>query len=266
MKKIFAFLLVFVMILSFAACNNGPADESTEGGTTEGETTGGENVKVLTYAEYDAIDITNGDVAVVIEAYVQATQGWWSKDGQGKITVYLQDRDGGYFAYEMNCEEADAARLVPGTKIRISGVKTAWKGEVEIIDATFTFVDGADTFVAEPTDVTAILGTDDLIKHQNKLVSFKGTVAASKNASGEDVAFLYNWDGSGEPGNDLYFNVTVGDKTYNVCVESYLCGKDTDVYKAVEALTIGAEIDLEGFLYWYDGPNPHITSVTPSAE
>jgi hypothetical protein len=45
-------------------------------------------------------------------------------------------------------------------------------------------------------------------------------------------------------------------------VESYLCDKDSDVYKAVEELQVGDVVDLEGFLYWYEGPNPHITSVT----
>ncbi|MBO5270466.1 MAG: hypothetical protein J6B77_06755 [Clostridia bacterium] len=274
MKKIFAFLLVFVLMFSFVACSNtGNGDETTteaDAGTTDEVTTAGESgnddVKVLTYAEYAAIDISEGQVPVIIEAYVQATQGWWSKDGQGVITAYLQDRDGAYFAYEMNCEEADAARLVPGTKIRVNGYKTAWSGEIEIIDASFEFVEDADTYIAEALDVTDILGTDDLIKHQNKFVSFSGVVAKSEDKDGNEVAFLYNWDGSGEKGNDLYFNVTVGENTYNVCVESYLCGQDTDVYKAVEALEIGAEIDLEGFLYWYDGVNPHITSVTPSAE
>ena len=36
----------------------------------------------------------------------------------------------------------------------------------------------------------------------------------------------------------------------------------TDVYAAVKALEIGQTIDAEGFLYWYEGVNPHITSVT----
>ena len=44
-------------------------------------------------------------------------------------------------------------------------------------------------------------------------------------------------------------------------MESYLCDKDTDVYKAVEALKVGDVIDMQGFLYWYEGPNPHITEV-----
>ena len=38
-------------------------------------------------------------------------------------------------------------------------------------------------------------------------------------------------------------------------------GADTDVYQAVEALNVGDTIDVAGFLYWYQGANPHITSV-----
>ena len=95
-----------------------------------------------------------------------------------------------------------------------------------------------------------------------KKVSFKGlTVKASKDADGNDVAYLYKWNGTGAEGDDLYFNVALGDKEFQFLVESDLCGADTDVYKAVKNLKIGDTIDLEGFLYWYNGVNPHITSV-----
>ena len=40
-----------------------------------------------------------------------------------------------------------------------------------------------------------------------------------------------------------------------------VCDKDSEVYGAVKALNIGDKIDMEGFLYWYEGVNPHITSV-----
>ena len=108
-----------------------------------------------------------------------------------------------------------------------------------------------------------MLGTDDLINYQNQFVSFKGMTveAAGQDDAGNDVAFLYNWDGSGEEGSDLYFNVSLNGTTYTFTVESYLCGADTDVYKAVKALEIGQTVDMEGFLYWYNGVNPHITSV-----
>ena len=77
------------------------------------------------------------------------------------------------------------------------------------------------------------------------------------------AAFSYK-DPEGKT-DDLYFKVSKDGVTYDFCVEFYLCGNDTEVYKAVEALQVGDVIDLEGFLYWYNGLNPHITAVTPAA-
>ena len=78
-----------------------------------------------------------------------------------------------------------------------------------------------------------MLGTDGLIDHQNQFVTFKGMTveAAGQDADGNDVAYLYNWDGSGTEGDDLYFNVSYNGETYTFTVESYLCDKTTDVYK-----------------------------------
>ena len=235
MKKLIAMLLVLTMVLSFAGCAKKDAG--------------------MSHADYMA---AANDTEVVVETYVQAHQSWWDN----KVTVYCQSPDGAYFLYNLACSEEDAAKLVPGTKIRVTGFKGEWSGEVEIMDGTFEFVKG-DSYIAEPLDVTDLLGTDKLIDHQNEFVSFTGlTVAPSTDANGNEAAFLYNWDGSGEKGNDLYFNVTVNGQTYNFCVESYLCGQDTEVYQAVEALQIGDVINAEGFLYWYEGVNPHITSVS----
>ena len=267
MKKIFALILALVMVASLAACtgNETPAGtttaattEGTTAGTTEGTTTAAtteDTADVMTYAEFVAAEL---DTPVVVESYIQATQGWWDN----AIVAYTQNEEGAYFVYKFACTEDEAAKLVPGTKVRITGYKAEYKGEVEITDATFEILEG--TWTATALDVTDLLGTDELITHQNKLVAFKGmTVETIKDADGNEKAFLYNWDGSGESGSDLYFNVSINGATYNFCVESYLTGADTDVYKAVEALKVGDVIDMEGFLYWYDGVNPHITSVTP---
>ena len=83
-----------------------------------------------------------------------------------------------------------------------------------------------------------------------------------KDADGKDVAYLYSYDGSGEEGSDLYFNASINGNTYTFTVESYLTGKDTDVYKAVKALNLGDKIDMEGYLFWFEGPNPHIIAVS----
>ena len=264
MKKIFALILALVMVASLAACGDTtepttPATtEATTPATTEATTpaTTEPTVKVMTYAEFVAAEL---DTPVVVESYIQATQGWWDN----AIVAYTQNEEGAYFVYKFACTQEEAAKLVPGTKVRITGFKGEYKGEVEIVDATFEILEG--NWIATALDVTALLGTDELITHQNKLVAFKGmTVEPIQNKEGKESAFLYNWDGSGESGSDLYFNVSINGTTYNFCVESYLTGADTDVYKAVEALKVGDVIDMEGFLYWYDGVNPHITSVTPA--
>ena len=273
MKKFVAMLLALSMVLAFAACAKTDTTETTaaaaettaaavettvaaEETTAATDGTEAAAVEVMTHEEYLAAAI---DDQVCVETYVQATQSWW----EDKITVYCQSPEGAVFAYDMACSEEDAAKLVPGTKIRITGYKAEWSGEVEIMDGTFEFVEGGDTYIAEALDVTDLLGTDELIDHQNEFVTFTGlTVEPSTDANGNEAAFLYSWDGSGSQGDDLYFNVSVNGETYNFCVESYLCGADTDVYKAVEALEVGQTIDCEGFLYWYEGVNPHITSVT----
>ena len=209
-----------------------------------------EEAKVMTHADFLA---AANDDPVVIEAYVQDHQSWWDN----KVTVYLQSEDGAYFAYEMACSEEDAAKLVPGQKIRVTGYKTEWAGEVEIASgSTFEFVDG-DPFIAEAEDITALLASEDLINHMNEFVAVKGaTIVAQENGE----AFSYK--NPEEKTDDLYFAVDVDGQTYNFCVEFYLRGKDSDVYKAVEGLKVGDVVDLEGFLYWYNGANLQATSLT----
>lgn len=271
MKKLIAMLLVLTMVLSFAACAKQDTVTPTVAAVTTAaadptpaaETEASDPTPVVTamsHADYVAAD---NETEVVVETYVQAHQSWWDN----KVTVYCQSPDGAYFLYELACSEEDAAKLVPGTKIRVTGYKSEWSGEVEITDGTFEFVKG-DSYIAEPLDVTDLLGTDTLIDHQNEFVSFKGMTveAAGKDADGNDVAYLYKWDGSGQDGDDLYFNVSINGNTYTFTVESYLCDNTTDVYTAVKNLKIGDKIDMEGFLYWYEGVNPHITAVTTAAE
>lgn len=242
MKKITALVLALTFMFVFVGCGKEDPNAKSEG--------------VMTYDEYaSAAD----DAEVVIEAYVQAKQAWNSEYQNGSL--YLADPSGAYFVYRIACGEDTYNKLVQGTKVKIKGYKTQWAGEVEIIDATLEILEG--NWIAEPKDVTSLLASEDLIKSQNQLVSFKGmTVAASTDANGNEVAYLYGWDGSGQEGDDLYFNVSVDGKTYNFVVESSLCDSSSDVYSAVKALKVGDVIDLEGFLYWYEGANPHIISVS----
>ena len=241
MKKLASLILALCLILSVCAF-------------AEGETA------VMTYDEYMAAAV---DDPVVIETYVQANQSWWDN----KITLYTQTEEGAYFIYNATCDEETAAKLVPGTKIRVTGFKAEWSGEIEVAEgATFEILD-AEPWIAEPLDVTEYLGTDELINYQNQLALFSGVTVEPYSYTDEgetvttDAAFAYKWNGTGEDGDDLYFNVSKDGVTYTFTVESYLCAAGTDVYEGVKALKVGETVDLIGFLYWYNGVNPHIVAI-----
>lgn len=263
MKKFFALALALSMAMSLAACGGASSSAAASSEAVSSEAASSEAVSesaaentaddaaVMTYADYAAAEV---DSPVCVETYVQAKQSWW----EDKATLYTQSPDGAYFIYDMTVSQEDYDKMVPGTKLLVKGYKGEWEGEVEIVDATYEILEG-DTFVAEAADVTDLLGTDELIAHQNEFVAFKGMTVEAANDAGD--VFLYKWDGSGSDGDDLYFNVSKDGQTYTFTVESYLCDNTTEVYSAVKELKAGDVIDMEGFLYWYQGANPHITAV-----
>ena len=147
MKKITVTAIALSMAMAMTGCsgNSTETTAASEAETTAAETSAAETsaaetsaaetsaaedgeVSVMSYEEYMAAEL---DSKVVIEASVQAKQSWW----EDKATVYAQDEDGAYFLYNMACSEEDYEKLVPGATIQVTGYKTEWSGEVEIIDA-----------------------------------------------------------------------------------------------------------------------------------
>ena len=238
MKKAAVVMMAAAMTLALGSMGVS-AEEKSEG--------------VMTYEEYVEAEV---DDEVVVETYVQAKQSWW----EDTATLYTQDEDGAYFVYSAACSEEDYEKLVEGQKIKVTGYKGEWSGEIEIVDAEIEILDG--NYIADPVDVTELLGTDELEEKQNQLAAFTGlTVEAKTDDEGNELPFFYNYDNSGEEGDDLYFDASINGETYTFTIESYLCDKDSDVYKAVQDLKVGDVVDMVGFLYWYEGANPHIISL-----
>ncbi len=234
MKKFLALVMALAMVLSLAACGEkAPVEEVAEEVTEE--------VAVMSYEEFAAAAL---DTEVTVETYVQGKQSWWDNKG----TFYTQSEDGAYFLYEMPCTEEEYNLLTEGTKIRVTGFKAEWADEVEIVDAKFEILEG--NFVAEAFDATELLGTEELVNYQNQKVAFKGLTVEAVNYKNE------------EPGDDIYVTLSNGEASFDFCVEVYLTGVDTDVYTTVGALEAGDKVDVEAFLYWYEGANPHITAIT----
>ena len=254
MKKLIATLLALVLALGMFACGNkneapgttAPKTEPTQTTAPAEDTTAPENTGVvegaMTYAEYAAAEL---ETEVTVACYIQATQSWWDN----RISVYAAGKDGAYFIYELACSEEDSKKMVPGTLIKVEGVKGAWAGEVEIMDGTFEFVENAEKYVATPVDLTGKLASEELINYQNQLAAFKAMTV-------KEISYK-----NGEPGDDIYLTLTKDGKDYSFCVEVYLTGTDSDVYKTVGELKAGDVVDVEGFLYWYEGANPHITAI-----
>lgn len=257
MKKFLAMTLVLCMVMSFAACGakeeapattaateapaTTAATEAATEETTEAATEAAEEVKVMTHEEFMAADM---DTEVTVETYIQAKQGWW----EDAAIFYTQAEDGAYLLYKMACTEDEYNALTEGTKVRVTGFKGEYKGEVEILDATFEILDGS--FVAEPVDLTESYADEAALQaHQNEKVAFKGLTV-------EKIEYK-----NGEPGDDIYVTLGLNGTSLNFCVEVYLTGTDSEVYTAVGELAEGDVVDVEAYMYWYDGPNAHLTSV-----
>ena len=138
--------------------------------------------------------------------------------------------------------------------VKFSGSKT-YTYSVEDIEKLKSWV---QSHGLQPNSIIEIPIQDALTIDCSAKCFKSGGIAEYYRPSGDKAQYLSGCEGH------FYLSMSANNdgNTYSFTVESYLCGKDSDVYKAVEGLNIGDTVDMEGFLYWYEGVNPHITSVT----
>ena len=259
MKKLILLILAFVLVFAMAACSSGPVPANNTNTDNSSNTIRPEDVSAMSYAEY----IAAGEGAnVVIEGYVQKYA--LNRDFHN-VSMFIQDENGGsYYAYRAVCSDEQAAKLVEGTHVKVSGKKASWSGEIEIGEGCiFYILEGNKVFDA--VDISGKLADlQALEKMMNQKISAKELlVEYSTSSEGKVSAFLYNWDGSGAAGsnNDLYFNISHGGAGFTFCVESDEDPEGSGTYDAVTGLHFGDIIDLEGMLYWYNGPNVHVNRI-----
>lgn len=243
--KLQVIIIVIALALGLASCAQGPANNTV-------------NIQAMTYAEYMA---ASDGAKVVIEGYLQNSAFSF---GFSRVNMFLQDDDGAYYVYMASCDEEKAAKLTPGVKVRVSGVKGSYAGEVEIQEQS-TFEVLSDVKVYDPVDVTSLLGdAGSLERLMNKKIAVKDLVIRESYDKEDRVyASLYKWDGSGKAGedDDIYFSASHLDNSSTFVIESDENHEGSNVYNAALALAVGDVIDLEGYMYWYNGPNVHVDSI-----
>ncbi len=291
MKRLFVVFLSLILIIMTAACGSVqettappvpsasesseapsaetlPAPDTSAAPSSSADPTTQETteppvpeVRVLSYDEY--LTAVPGS-EVVIEARIRFAA---FDEENGTASLFLADEDGGYYVSDMAADAEQAALLAEGTLMRLSGRKTESSGEVRIGEVTeYELFDDVKTDFEDP-DVTALLGKDELAVLMNRKVIFGNmTVVPSETAGGEEAAFLYRENGTGKEGDDLYFKAAAAGKVYLFTVKSSECGPETEVYQRVQALAAGDTVDLTGFLFWSDGPLPHIHAVRKAGE
>ena len=260
MKKAALLIIISVLVFALAACaaDPVPSNNSNNSANTDNSTVKPEDVAAMKYSEYMAAAENSN---VVIEGYVQKYA--YNKEYH-KVSMFICDDDGAYYAYGAACSEEQASKLAEGIHVKVSGKKSSWSGETEIGEGCiFYILEGSRIYDA--VDISGKLSqTAELEKMMNQKIRVSGLlVEASTDAEGNPASFLYNWDGSGKKGagSDLYFSLSEDGKAYSFCVESDEDAEGSEVYSAVTSLNIGDIIDLEGMLYWYNGPNVHVSRV-----
>jgi len=160
-----------------------------------------------------------------------------------------------------------------GEAVKAAGEKSGKAGtETGAVNATAEKAAGqktggtaADTEKA--VDVTDLLGTGELEKYKGQKIAIRNVTSVDTEDPGGDLLrFLYDTDGNGDPGDDLYFSIELDGKTYLLKIESDLCDVESEPYQMVETLEEDTMINLEGTLTGEDSPFMQVTGITITEE
>ena len=196
--------------------------------------------KEFTYAEYMAA--AKGDT-VTIKGVVTAVIG--KANGNSYNCLYLQDADGGYYAYGLK-EDPSAAgdnQVKAGMTVRVTGIKDIYSGTIEVKEGAYEILDSTLKTV-EAVDYTAAyaaaksLKDEALVGKQSILVKIDNVTILPED---DDIA-------SG------YYKFEVGVLQSYARISSSVCPlskADQDTFKASHKA--GYKATVTGVVCVYDG-------------
>lgn len=225
--------------------------------TAENDTEKNEEQPIMSFSDFL---IADEDSPVTAEGYIQAKDAWH----EGFCSVYVQNEEGAYYLERLHCSQDEYQSLHVGRKIRISGYKSHWNDSLEISDATFQVLDGE--WFAKAIDATEMIGTDELILHQNEKAFFRNmTIEAMPD--GYSV-FYYGWDNTKQNVEDaeIFFRASSDDMICDFTIKPSFCQKEQEILQILKSLHVGDTVDLTGYLRFYNGALPRIVEIVPKNE
>ncbi len=165
--------------------------------------------KVFTFQEY--LDAETASMVVcqgVVTGIISKT------NGASNNCLYLQDQDGGYYAYQTAVDPVEAGVKV-GMTVRVTGTKDLYNGTHEIKAASIQIIDSniSQITAVDFTEIytnAAALDAEELVKQQAMLVTLKGV-----EITGQDAA-------SG------YYKFTLGGKESYIRISGSTCPLNKD--------------------------------------
>lgn len=194
--------------------------------------------KEFTWAEYVA---AAKDDTVIVKGVITAIMA--KSKGNSYNCLYLQDNDGGYYAYNMATDPVTDDKLEVGMTVRVTGTRDTYNGTYEIMKATVEIVDSNKT-PATAVDFTekyqkaTSLKEEALTAQQGMLVTLKGVEITGEDTSGG------------------YYKFKLGEFESYIRISSSVCPitkDEQETLKKGHAEHTGWTANVTGIICVYDG-------------
>lgn len=200
------------------------------------------DIEISTWAEWRAA--TSGKIAV--QGIVTA---WTWDEGYSNGNVFLQDEDGGYYAYAVPASKSEFEKyLAVGNEVIIEGTKTIYSGFHEFNSKSVTAIEvvSRDNGRPAPIDVTQASKDGTLDNYQSVWTTVLGTYTV---------------------GSDGYKYIQVGGNKYQIYHnDKYNQETFDEVTDALATFAEGDTIRLTGLVGCYTNPQFHPYTAVKSDE
>ena len=194
--------------------------------------------KEFTWAEYVA---AAKDDTVIVKGVITAIMA--KSKGNSYNCLYLQDNDGGYYAYNMATDPVTDDKLEVGMTVRVTGTRDTYNGTYEIMKATVEIVD------SNKTPATAV----DFTEKYQKATSLKDEALTAQQGM---LVTLKGVEITGEDTSGGYYKFKLGEYESYIRISSSVCPitkDEQETLKKGHAEHTGWTANVTGIICVYDG-------------